>query len=109
MNVKLPAVILKGLIPVGNRVAVAQMDAPRQSSGGIHLPDSASEAVVSGRIIAVGDGMETPPYLAAGDVILFNMYDTVPVQMADGSVLLIVKQENVIAKAQIKEAEPKSI
>jgi chaperonin GroES len=78
------------------------MEEERMSSGGIVIPDSATEKPVRGQVLAVGNGkiLENGDKRAldikVGDTILFGKYAGTEVKV-DGEELLVMREEDIMA------------
>ena len=88
--------------PLHDRVIIKRMEEERTTSGGIVIPDSATEKPIKGEVVAVGNGKilengEVRPLdLKAGDKVLFGKYSGTEVKV-DGEELLVMKEEEVMA------------
>jgi chaperonin GroES len=88
--------------PLHDRIIVKRMEEERMSSGGIVIPDSATEKPSKGEVIAVGNGKqldngETRSLdVKAGDQILFGKYSGTEVKV-EGEDLLVMKEDDVMA------------
>jgi len=75
--------------PLQDRVIVKRMEEERTSSGGIVIPDSATEKPIRGEVIAVGpgkvqdNGKKLPVDLKVGDTVLFGKYSGTEVKIDD--------------------------
>ncbi|HKJ16561.1 MAG TPA: co-chaperone GroES [Xanthomonadales bacterium] len=90
------------LRPLHDRVIVRRMEEERVSSGGIVIPDNATEKPVRGEIIAVGNGkvLESGDQrgldVKAGDTVLFGKYSGTEVKV-DGEELLVMREDDIMA------------
>ncbi len=72
------------------------------SSGGIVIPDSATEKPIKGEVIAVGEGKALDngsvraPKVKVGDQVLFGKYSGTEVKL-DGTDYLVVKEDDIFA------------
>jgi chaperonin GroES len=88
--------------PLHDRIIVKRMEEERMSSGGIVIPDSATEKPSKGEVVAVGNGqhLENGNVRAldvkAGDTVLFGKYSGTEVKV-DGEDLLVMKEDDVMA------------
>jgi chaperonin GroES len=88
--------------PLHDRIIVKRTEEERMSSGGIVIPDSATEKPSKGEVIAVGNGkhLENGEIrvldVKAGDQILFGKYSGTEVKV-DGDDLLVMKEDDVMA------------
>jgi len=87
--------------PLHDRVIVRRKEEERMSSGGIVIPDSATEKPAQGEIIAVGKGkiLESGEVRAldvkVGDRVLFGKYAGTEVKV-DGETLLVMREEDLV-------------
>ena len=88
--------------PLHDRIIVKRTEEERMSSGGIVIPDSATEKPSKGEVVAVGNGkhLENGEIrildVKAGDHILFGKYSGTEVKV-DGEDLLVMKEDDVMA------------
>ncbi len=88
--------------PLGDRIAVKQVDSKDTTAAGIVLPDSAKEKPTEGKVIAVGpgktldDGTVQPLEVKNGDRILYGKYAATEVTI-DGDELLILREDDILA------------
>lgn len=88
--------------PLHDRVLVRRTEEERTSSGGIIIPDSATEKPNRGDIIATGNGKITDSGdiramdVKTGDTVLFGQYAGTEVKV-DGEALLMMKEEDILA------------
>jgi chaperonin GroES len=74
----------------------------RMSSGGIVIPDSATEKPIRGEVLAVGNGKilengdKRPLDISVGDKVLFGKYSGTEVKV-DGEELLVMREEDIMA------------
>ena len=86
--------------PLYDRVVVRRLENETKTSGGIVLPDSASEKPSQGEVVAVGPGklLENgeirPLGLKEGDRVLFGQYSGSTVKV-DGDELLIMNESEI--------------
>ncbi len=86
--------------PLHDRIVVRRLEEETTSSGGIVLPDSATEKPSQGEVLAVGPGKvldngETRACdLKVGDKVLFGQYGGSTVKI-DGEELLILNESEV--------------
>jgi chaperonin GroES len=87
--------------PLHDRVIVRRMEEERKSSGGIVIPDSATEKPVQGEVIAVGkgkildNGEVRPLDVKKGDKVLFAKYGGTEVKI-EGEELLVLREEDIM-------------
>lgn len=88
--------------PLHDRVLVKRLAAETKTTGGIVIPDSATEKPIKGEVIAVGKGklLENgdlrPLDLKNGDKILFGKYSGTEVKI-DGEELLVMREDDIMA------------
>ena len=88
--------------PLHDRIIVKRMEEERMSSGGIVIPDSATEKPSKGEVVAVGNGQHLENGnvrtldVKAGDTVLFGKYSGTEVKV-DGEDLLVMKEDDVMA------------
>jgi len=88
--------------PLHDRVIVKREEEERMSSGGIVIPDSATEKPIMGKVTAVGKGKILeggdirPLDLKVGDKVLFGKYSGTEVNF-EGDELLVMREEDVMA------------
>ena len=87
--------------PLHDRVIVRRMEEERTSSGGIVIPDTATEKPIRGEIIAVGKGKISdsgearPLDVKVGDKVLFGKYSGTEVKVS-GEELLVMREEDIM-------------
>jgi chaperonin GroES len=90
------------LRPLSDRVVVRRMDPESVSSGGIVIPDSASEKPDRGEVLAVGPGARlnngklAPVAVKVGDLVLFGQYSNNEIRINDEEVL-VLKESDILA------------
>lgn len=90
------------LRPLHDRVIVKRMEEERMSSGGIVIPDSATEKPIRGEVLAVGNGKilengdKRALDVSVGDTVLFGKYSGTEVKV-DGEELLVMREEDIMA------------
>ena len=71
------------------------------TEGGLHIPTTAQERPVEGKVIAIGsgkrldDGSLLKPDLSEGDKVLFSRYSGTEVQV-DGVEHLILREDEIL-------------
>ena len=90
---------LETIEPVGLRVLIRKDEEKRTTRGGIHLPDDATNPVLTGRIIAVSTQVDgDPDYpLQKYDKVLIDPRNGIPVDFEQDNKLFIVPVEDVVA------------
>ena len=92
--------------PLQDRVIIKRMEEEKMSSGGIVIPDSATEKPIKGEVVAVGNGLVLdngeirPLDLKVGDKVLFGKYSGTEVKL-DGEELLVMKEDDVMAVLEV--------
>ena len=87
--------------PLQDRVIVKRMEEETTSSGGIVLPDSATEKPIRGEVIAIGpgkildSGKKQPLEVKVGDTVLFGKYSGTEVKLDDEE-LLVMREEAIM-------------
>jgi len=87
--------------PLHDRVVVKRVESETKTSGGIIIPDTATEKPQQGEVVAVGPGSRddagklVPIDLKKGDKVLFGKWSGTEVKI-DGQDLLIMKESDVM-------------
>ena len=87
--------------PLQDRVIVKRMEEETTRSGGIVLPDSATEKPIRGEVLAVGPGKtldsgeKRPLEVKVGDTVLFGKYSGTEVKLDDEE-LLVMREEDIM-------------
>ena len=87
--------------PLHDRVILKRMEEETTSSGGIVIPDSATEKPSRGEIIAAGSGKRLdsgeilPLDVKVGDTVLFGKYSGTEVKV-NGDDLLVMREEDIM-------------
>ncbi len=90
------------LRPLHDRVVIKRMEEERTSSGGIVIPDSATEKPSRGEVLAVGNGkvLDNGEVRALdvkiGDTVLFGKYSGNDVKMGDDE-LVVMREDDIMA------------
>ncbi len=93
---------MSNLKPLYDRVVIKRTEEEKMSSGGIVIPDSATEKPIKGEVIAVGEGKALDngslraPKVKVGDQVLFGKYSGTEVKL-DGTDYLVVKEDDIFA------------
>ncbi len=88
--------------PLHDRVVIKRTEEDSTSSGGIVIPDSASEKPSKGEVIAVGNGkiLDNGDIrmldLKVGDKVLFGKYSGTEVKV-DEEDLLVMREDDIMA------------
>ena len=91
------------LQPLADRIIIQALSAEEVTKGGIVIPDTAKEKPQEGKVLAVGKGksLENGQVQAlevkVGDVVLYGKYSGTEIKDKDGSTLLIIREEEVLA------------
>ena len=87
--------------PLHDRVLVKRMEEETTSSGGIVIPDSATEKPQRGEIIAAGTGKRldsgeiVPLEVKVGDKVLFGKYSGTEVkELGDG--MIVMREDDIM-------------
>ncbi|XP_019879037.1 10 kDa heat shock protein, mitochondrial-like [Aethina tumida] len=100
------ATTLKTLRPLFNRVLIRKHDAPKETEGGIVLPDNLKGKCIKGTVVAVGpgtmrdSGFQVPISVKPGDDVLLPEYGGTKVQV-DGDELFLYRESELLAKVSI--------
>ena len=87
--------------PLHDRVVVRRMEEERTSSGGIVIPDSATEKPIQGEVIAVGNGKlldngdVRPLDVKIGDRVLFGKYSGNEVKVS-GEEVVVMREDDIM-------------
>ncbi len=99
--------------PLYDRVVVRRLESETTSSGGILIPESASEKPNQGEVIAAGPGSllengDTRPLsVKVGDQVLFSKYSPTEIKL-NGEEVLIVKESDILAVIEKDESMEKA-
>ena len=91
------------LQPLADRIIIQPLSAEEVTKGGIVLPDTAKEKPQEGKVMAVGkgkaldNGQVQALEVKVGDVVLYGKYSGTEIKDKDGSALLIIREEEVLA------------
>jgi chaperonin GroES len=89
--------------PLGDRIVVKRAEAEERTTGGILLPDTAKNKPQRGTVVAVGggrllkDGSRRGLQVKTGDNVLFTAWAGDEYKDRDGSTILIMREEDVMA------------
>ena len=95
-------------IPMNDRILVKPVERKEVSSGGIYLPDTATEKPQEGEVVAVGPGAKndegkiTPMDVKIGDVVLFGKWSGTEVKI-DGKEYSIMKESDIMGISKRKK------
>jgi chaperonin GroES len=99
----------KSLRPMADRIVVRKDKAAEMSKGGIIIPDSAKEKVLSGEVIAVGrgkvleDGVIRPLDVKVGDMVKFARYQGTDV-LVGGEKFTVFREDDLLGVVELVEA-----
>jgi chaperonin GroES len=88
--------------PLHDRAVIRRVEEERTSSGGILIPDSATEKPSRGEVIAVGNGrvLENgdvrPLDIKVGDTVLFGKYSGNEIKIGDDE-LVVMREDDIMA------------
>ena len=88
------------LKPLRDYLLVSKNDMPKQTAGGLFVPDTVDEKNVTGTVLAVGSGRLTsngitvPLEVSVGDKVMFNKNYAIELKL-DGTTYLLLKEEQV--------------
>lgn len=88
--------------PLDDKVVVKRVDSEKKTTGGIVLPDNATEKPREGKVLSVGsgklnsEGVRRPPQVAEGDRVLFSTYAGTEIEI-NGDELLILNEDDILA------------
>lgn len=91
------------LQPLADRIIIQPLSAEEVTKGGIVLPDTAKEKPQEGKVVAAGKGkvLENGQVQAlevkVGDIVLYGKYSGTEIKDKDGTALLIIREEEVLA------------
>lgn len=87
--------------PLHDRVIIRRMEEERTTSGGIVIPDNATEKPVRGEVMAVGPGKALDNGdvrsldVKKGDKVLFGKYAGTEVKV-EGDELVVMREEDIM-------------
>ena len=87
--------------PLADRVVIKRTKDENKTSGGIIIPDTATEKPVRGKVMAVGSGKmldngeHSPMNVKKGDMVLFGKYSGTEIKL-DGEEHLIMREDEII-------------
>ena len=91
------------LQPLADRIIIQPLSAEEVTKGGIVLPDTAKEKPQEGKVVAAGkgkvldNGQVQALEVKVGDIVLYGKYSGTEIKDKDGSALLIIREEEVLA------------
>lgn len=86
--------------PLRDFILVTKNEAPKQTSGGLYMPDTAQEAVVTATVVSVGsgkvaaDGSTVPPVVQKGDKVAFDKHYATDLTI-DNETFYLLKEEQI--------------
>jgi chaperonin GroES len=87
--------------PLHDRVVIRRVESETKTSGGIIIPDTATEKPQQGEVLAVGPGSRdetgklVPLDIKTGDKVLFGKWSGTEVKI-DGADVLIMKESDIM-------------
>lgn len=90
------------LQPLSNYVVLKKIEKEATTIGGIVLPDSAKDDVLTAEVVAIGQsryhahGQELPHEVAVGDKVIYSGY-SVTTYKEDGVDYLIMREDDILA------------
>jgi len=90
------------LKPTAGYILLETLEAEEKTSGGIYLPDTASEKPQKGRVLAIGDdevtdsGTKRKSPVKAGDTVIYKKWGGSEVKI-DGREYLFAKFDDILA------------
>ncbi len=91
--------------PLADRVVVRTVEEEETTASGLVLPDTAKEKPQKGEVVAAGDGAlneagdRVPMDVAEGDVVLYSKYGGTEIKV-DGEDLLVMGVKDILAKVE---------
>jgi len=88
--------------PVADRVLIKLAEIETKTAGGIILSEGAQEKVLTGEVLAVGEGRTTtdgtliPPSVKVGDTILFGKYAGLDKWEDNGEDLYLIQDQAIL-------------
>lgn len=92
--------ILMNMKPLRDFLLVTKNESPKKTVGGLFMPDTVEEKVVTGTVVAVGsgrlslDGSVVPLEISVGDQVVFNKNYAIELKQ-DETTYLLLKEEQV--------------
>lgn len=87
--------------PLRDFVAVVKDEGPKQTPGGLYVPTTVEDKIVTGTVVAVGSGhftpkgMSVPLEVTVGDKVVFNKNLAVEVKQ-DGESVSILREDQIL-------------
>lgn len=83
--------------PLGDRVLIKPLAPEKMTAGGIIIPDTAKEKPLTGKVVAVGKGLDDKGLtVKVDDTVLFGKYVGTEVNL-DGTDYLIIQESEILA------------
>lgn len=84
------------LKPLGDKIIVEPTEEITKTAGGIYIPDNAKEKQSKGKVVSIGEKVETKE-LKAGDEVVYSKYAGTEFEI-DSKKYLVVKEADILAK-----------
>jgi chaperonin GroES len=88
------------LRPLGDKILIKRVEAETKTKSGIVLPDTAKEKPKRGKVLSVGERLDTGERAAIsvkkGDEVIFASYAGTEIKL-DGEELMIMSEEDILA------------
>lgn len=90
------------IIPLFDKIVVKRLEAPKESPGGVILPDGAKEKPSQGHVLSVGPGLildsgkRGPMTVKKGDLVVFTSYAGTDICIREED-FLIMSESDVLA------------
>lgn len=81
--------------PLGKRILIERNEEATTTASGIIIPDNAKEKSVTGKVLAVGDKVETKGLINVGDTVLYGKYAGTEVTV-DGKDFLVLTDTDIL-------------
>ena len=81
--------------PLGKRILVERNEEATTTATGIIIPDNAKEKSVTGKVLAIGDKIESKGLINVGDVVLYGKYAGTEVTVG-GKDLLVLTDADIM-------------
>lgn len=87
--------------PLHDRVVIRRLDEETKTSGGIFIPDNATEKPVQGKVLATGKGKYTNTGelkeldVKVNDIVLFGKYSGTEIKL-DSEEYVVMREEDIL-------------